>query len=487
MTEDFSKAADVGESLPERGSIGYVYVLSCIAAVGGLLFGFDFGVISGAIPFITKQFQLSAGQQGFVTSSVIIGCIFGALFAGILCDKFGRKKILMGTALLFAISAIFSALPQTLTQLVIARFIGGLAVGVASMVSPMYIAEISPARIRGRLVSVNQFAIIFGINLSYLCNALLVGVGTEDYQGTIMTFLDNAFRDIGGYTEHTNWRWMFGVETIPSIALFIGLFFVPESPRWLTKQGRTDLATMVLARIGGRQHACQEMEDIQLTLAMETEKGSVFELLKPGFRLVLLIGVSLAVIQQISGANTVLIYAEQIFEKAGFADEASSLWSLVLIGITSLVFTVLAMAIVDKVGRRPLLLIGSAGMALSLVVMTLSFHVDDGSKKWIVVPAIVYIAIYSFTLAPTVWVVLAEIFPTDIRGRAMSVATFSLWVACFAVLQTFPVLLKCFGENTFYGYAVICGLACVYMWIIVPETKGKTLEEIERSWRRSWS
>jgi sugar porter (SP) family MFS transporter len=472
------------ELLPEKGSIIYVYILSCIAAVGGLLFGFDFGVISGAIPFVTKQFQLDAYQQGFATSSAIIGCIFGALFAGILCDKYGRKKILMGTALLFAISAVLSSIPQTLTQLVIARFIGGLAVGVASMVSPMYIAEISPARIRGRLVSVNQFAIILGINLAYICNALLVKVGAEGYQGTIMTFLDNAFRDLGGYSGHTNWRWMFGVETVPSIALFIGLFFVPESPRWLTKQGKSDWAMKVLARIGGRDHARQEMEDIQLTLAMESEKGSVFELLKPGFRLVLLIGVSLAVIQQISGANTVLIYASDIFMKAGFTDEASALWSLVLIGITSLTFTVLAMAIVDKIGRKPLLLIGSAGMAISLVIMTLSFQVEIIPQKWIVVPAIVYIAIYSFTLAPVVWVVLSEIFPTDIRGRAMSIATFSLWVACFAVLQTFPVLLEYFGENTFYGYAAICAFAFFFVLFIVKETKGKTLEEIERSWKR---
>ena len=226
------------------------------------------------------------------------------------------------------------------------------------------------------------------------------------------------------------------------------------------------------------------MEDIQLTLAMESEKGSVFELLKPGFRLVLLIGVSLAVIQQISGANTVLIYASEIFMKAGFTDEASTLWSLVLIGITSLVFTVLAMAVVDKIGRKPLLLIGTAGMAISLVVMTLSFQIEIFPQKWIIVPAIVYIAIYSFTLAPVVWVVLSEIFPTDIRGRAMSVATFSLWVACFAVLQTFPVFLEYFGENTFYGYAAICGFAFFFVLFIVRETKGKTLEEIERSWKR---
>ncbi|UCD27304.1 MAG: sugar porter family MFS transporter [Planctomycetota bacterium] len=470
--------------LNEKGSIVYAYILACVAAVGGLLFGYDIGVISGAIDFVKINFELNEHWEGFTAACAMIGCIFGALLAGILSDKYGRKKVLIGTAFLYALSALWSALPHSWAELVLARFVGGLAVGISAMVSPMYIAEISPARIRGRLVAINQLAIVCGMNLSYIANWLLVNVGQPECPSAVMTALDNRLRSWFGFDGDTNWRWMFGAEAIPSIALFFGLFFVPESPRWLTKQGWAERALRILARIGGRQHAREEMEEIQLTLAMEEEKGSVFQLLKPGLRTVLFIGIALAILQQISGANTVLFYAPKIFQKIGYQESESAFWNTVLVGTTFVICTLIALAVIDKMGRKPLLMIGAAGMSLSLVLMGLLPRYESISDKWTLAAILAYIALYAVSLAPVVWVLLSEIFPTDIRGRAMSIATFGLWVSCYAVTQTFPYLWARFGENTFLGYAAICAFAFFFVAYIVKETKGKTLEEIERSWKR---
>ena len=440
---------------PDTGSLVYVYVVSFVAALGGLLFGFDTGVISGAIPFITKHFSLNAHQEGFAVSSLLVGCIIGAGFAGMLSDRFGRKKILIGAALFFMVSAILSALPRTMMELVFARFIGGLAVGVASMLSPMYIAEISPARIRGRLVSVNQFAIVGGILLSYFTNWLLVDTGAA------------------------NWRWMLFVETLPALMFFIGLLFIPESPRFLIKQGRHDAALAILKKVGGRSHAELELSEIKVSLTLEEE--SFRELLRPGLRTLLLIGVLLAIFQQITGINIILYYAPKIFMEAGFG-ESSALLASVIVGLTNMLCTIIAILTVDRLGRKPLLLIGLTGMGISLFLVGLAFHQSMVGTSYVLIPIIAYVGFFAMSLGPVVWVLMSEIFPTKIRGRAMSIATMVLWISCFAVAQTFPLFLEKLGEKTFFMYAIVSALAFIFVWSMVIETKGKSLEEIEKIW-----
>jgi len=441
-----------------NGSIIFVYFVSIVAAVGGLLFGFDTGVISGAIPFVTEHFNLNAYQEGFAVSNLLIGCIIGASAAGVLSDRFGRKKILIFTAIFFAISAILSALPRTFTELVIARFLGGLSVGVASMLSPMYIAEISPARIRGRLVSLNQFTIVIGILFSYLANWLLVDIGVN------------------------NWRWMFASESFPACFFLVALFFVPESPRWLAKQGKLDNALAILTRVGGRKHA--EAEIIEIKSTIDREAGSIRELLKPGLRMVLLVGVLLAIFQQITGINTVIYYAPKIFLKAGYESSSSALLAQVIVGITNVIFTIIAISTIDRFGRKPLMLIGLAGMGISFALAGFAFHSQVIGATWILIPIIAYVAFFAMSLGPVVWVLMSEIFPTKIRGRAMSIATMFLWISCFAVSQTFPWLVEKIEEKTFFMYGGICAVAFIFVWFMVTETKGKTLEEIEKMWER---
>ncbi|MHC4443698.1 MAG: sugar porter family MFS transporter [Planctomycetota bacterium] len=483
MVNDVDRGFDNLALLPEKGNVGYAYLISCVAAVGGLLFGFDTAIISGTIEFLKVQFDLSAIQKGHVAGSALIGCIVGAMIAGILSDKFGRKKVLIGTAVFYALSAWLSAVPQTLAYLIVARFIGGLAVGVSSMVSPIYIAEISPARIRGRLVALNQMAIVTGICIAYIVDWLLVDVGEPGCRWALFESLDQSFRDWFGFTGHTNWRWMFGSETLPAVVLFFGLLFVPESPRWLTKRGFPGRAMKTLSRIGGGVHAAEEMQEIQETLALEDQKHSIFQIFRPGLRFALLIGISLAILQQITGINIIIYYAPTIFLKAGFDDASSAFFKTVIVGTTNCVMTIIALAVIDKLGRKPLLMIGSGGMAISLIVVSLAFQPESISPKWIIIPICTYIAFFGVGLGATVWVLMSEIFPTDIRGRAMSIATVSLWVSCYLVTLTFPYFLEKFAVKTFFGYAMINVFMFFFVWVVVRETKGKTLEEIERSWK----
>lgn len=441
----------------DKGSVLYVYFVSIVAAIGGLLFGFDTGVISGAIPFITEQFNLNTVQEGFAVSNLLIGCIIGVSFGGILSDRYGRKKILIVSALFFILSAILSALTRTFMELVLARFIGGLAVGVASMLSPMYIAEIAPAKIRGRLVSLNQFTIVGGILLSYFTNWLLVDTGPN------------------------NWRWMLAFETLPAGLFFIAFLFVPESPRWLIKQNLGERALAILTKVGGRKHAEAEINEIKSML--DKEEGSISELMKPGLRMVLLVGVLLAVFQQITGINTVLYYAPKIFLRAGYENASSAFFASVIIGATNLICTIIAISTIDRFGRKPLLLIGLAGMGISFGLAGLSMQSATIGATWILIPLIMYVGFFAMSLGPVVWVLLSEIFPTKIRGRAMSIATMVLWISCFIVSQTFPWLVEKIGEKTFYMYAGICAVAFVFVRLMVTETKGKSLEEIEKMWK----
>jgi len=433
----------------------YVLSVSLIAALGGLLFGFDTAVISGTIPFITDFFSLDEVALGWAVSSVILGAMLGLVFAGRLSDRFGRKRVLIVSAACFAFSAVGTALADTLTFFVAARVLGGMAVGTASMLSPLYIAEIAPAEIRGKLVAMNQLTIVIGILIAFFSNYLLIDVGGAD-----------------------NWRWMFGAEAVPALVFFAALFVVPESPRWLVKTGREREAVAVLEHVRNRDRVAAELSDIKAVLEGE-HRGTVKDLWAPGLRRVLVIGIVLAVFQQVTGINVVIYYAPIIFERAGSAVDAALLQT-VIVGFTNLVFTLLAMRLIDRTGRKPLMLAGSAGMGLALIILSGAFLLGYTQGFVVLFCIMGYVASFSASLGPVVWVVNAEIFPIKVRGMAMSVATFILWSANFVVSSTFPWLLANLdGGKTFLLYAVMCMFTFLFVWRKVPETKGKTLEELE--------
>ena len=444
------------------GSIVYVSLLTGVAALGGLLFGYDTAVIAGAIKYIKAQFVLDAVLEGWAVSSVLVGCMIGASLAGMISDRFGRKRMLLLAAVLFAISAAGAALPRNLTEFVLARLLGGFAVGAASMLCPLYIAEVAPAGIRGRLVSLNQVAIISGMLVVSIVNWLIASPTDE------------------GWNVATGWRWMFASGALPAAFFLAALFFVPESPRWLTKQGREDEALAVLSRVGGPAQAEREMKDIKETIALEG--ASIAELFRPGVRLALGIAVVLAVLQQVTGINAVLYYAPKIFESAEVS-ATRALLQTVALQVVNLLFTLVAIQVVDRAGRRPLLLATSLAMGTSLVLLAGAFWLAL-SGTWIFLFTLAYVASFAIAMGPVVWVVLAEIFPTRIRGRAMSMATVALWVACYVVSQSVPWMFENLGQaGTFLIYALMCLVSLVFVGAFVPETKGKSLEEIERSWR----
>lgn len=435
----------------------YIYTISLVATVGGFLFGFDTAVIAGAIGFLKDHFQLTALAEGWAVSAVLVGCIIGAGFSGTVSDRYGRKRVLYLAAGLFLISAIGAALPATITQFAVARFVGGLGIGAASLISPLYIAEIAPAPIRGRLVSLNQMAIVTGILIAYA--------------------VDWTFADIGP----TNWRWMFGSAGFPALLFLVLLLIVPESPRWLFKMNRDQEALHILHRVNAAADADREADKIRESLSLES--SALSQLLQPGLRLALLVGILLAVFQQITGINTVIYYAPRIFEHAGFA-RSSALLQSVITGLVNMLFTWAAILWVDKIGRKPLLLIGSLGMGFSLFLMGVSFHLRWFTGPWVLMMVMLYIAFFAMTLGPVVWVVMAEIFPTRIRGRAMSIATVALWVACFMVSLTFPIMADHLSEAvTFWIYGVMNLFCFLFVFKFVPETKSKTLEEIEKVWK----
>lgn len=451
-----------------KGSILFVVGVCLVAALGGLLFGYDTGVINGSLKFVQLKFDLSPAMKGFAASSALLACIFGAAFAGMLSDRLGRKKVLILSAVLFLISAIGTALPQNLLQFIIFRFIGGLGVGAASMTSPMYIAEISPANIRGRMVSVNQFAIVTGMLIVYFVNYFIAGSGDQ------------------AWNTETGWRWMFGSESIPAVLLLVLLFLVPESPRWLTKQGQKNKAFEVLSRVDGPEYAQKEMQMIEENISHES--GSLSQLFTPGMRVVLLIGVVLAVLQQATGINVFLYFGSDIFDKLGGESIDGALLSQVVVGAVNLLFTVIAIWTVDKIGRKPLMLIGSIGMGVALFAMGTAGYLQ-ATGTWILAFVLIYIASFALSVGPVVWVILSEIFPTKIRGRAMGIATICLWLANSIVSQTFPMM----NENQFlidkfhrgfpfFIYGLMCVVLVAFIAKVLPETKGKTLEEIEKMW-----
>jgi len=453
-------------------NLGYVWLISLVAAMGGLLFGWDWVVIGGAKPFFQRYFELTGEAQiGWANSCALIGCLFGALAAGALSDKFGRKRLLMLAALLFAVTSIGNALAGDFTLFIAWRMFGGVAIGLASSLSPMYIAEVAPAQIRGRLVSLNQLTIVVGVLLAQFINWYLV---RNLPTGATDEFIRSSWFGQQG------WRWMFGLTAAPAVVFFLGMLLVPESPRWLAKNGKAGRARDVLARIGGDRYAGGAMADIESTLASEEIDHVRFaDLLEPKMRRVLVLGVTLAVFQQWCGINVIFNYAEEIFRAAGY-DISSVLKNIAWTGSVNLAFTFVALGIVDKAGRRPLMLFGFAGLAAIYFLIGLCYY--GGVQGWPMLALVLAaIACYAMSLAPVTWVVISEIFPNRIRGAAMSVAVMALWLACFLLTYTFPILNAKLGSaGTFWLYGAICVLGVVFIFLKLPETKGKTLEEIEK-------
>lgn len=443
-------------------SLKYVYQCTLVAAVGGLLFGYDTAVVSGAIGFIQEKYQLSAAMTGWVASCALVGCMVGAMFAGPVSDKLGRKKVLMISGIAFAVSSLGIMIPMDLSWFIVFRFIGGVGIGIASMLAPMYISEIAPADIRGRLVSIYQLGIVIGILLIYFVNAAIAGM------------YDNA------WNVEQGWRWMFGSGIIPSIIFILLLIIVPESPRWLAQENRWNEAEDILTKVGGAEAAKIELANIRESFNIQHVSFS--KLLKPGLRAALIIGVLLSVFSQVTGINVIMYYAPEIFKATGDGS-SSALFQTVLVGGINTLMTIVAIKYVDKWGRRKLLLIGAAGMAVCLGLIGLAFYTGNEQGYWVLIGILAYISFFAISLGPLTFVVVSEIFPTHIRGRAMSVAIFFLWLSVYVVSQTFPMLLESIGSAwTFWIYMIMSVIAFFFVWNLVPETKGKSLEEIEQLW-----
>jgi sugar porter (SP) family MFS transporter len=467
-----------------RLNVGYVWLISFVAALGGLLFGWDWVVIGGAKPFFERYFELrDPALIGWANSCALIGCLIGSLAAGALSDKFGRKRLLIFSALLFAVTSIGNAMAHNFTVFVAWRIFGGIAIGFASNLSPMYIAEIAPAQMRGRLVSINQLTIVVGILAAQITNWWLVRNLGSEMIAAIGANASAAVKDEfirNSWFGQMGWRWMFGLTAAPSALFLLGMFLVPESPRWLAKNGQRERARAVLGKIGGGDYADKAVAEIEFTLAgEETQQVRFRDLLEPKLKKMLLLGIVLAVFQQWCGINVIFNYAEEIFRAAGY-DISDVLKNIAWTGSVNMAFTFVALGAVDRVGRRPLMLIGAAGLAIIYTGIGMCYrsHVTGLPMLLLVLAAI---GCYAMSLAPVTWVVISEIFPNRIRGAAMSVAVSSLWIACFILTYTFPILNKSLGPaGTFWLYAAICVAGFVFIFAKLPETKGKSLEQLER-------
>ncbi|MFO7370263.1 MAG: sugar porter family MFS transporter [Bacteroidales bacterium] len=426
--------------------------ISLVSAMGGYLFGFDFAVITGGLPFLREQFGLNEYWEGFTTGSLALGCIVGCLIAGGIADKYGRKPGLMTAAAIFFLSSLAMALSSNLSFFIISRFTAGIGVGMASMLSPMYIAEVSPPEVRGRMVAINQLTIVLGQVFTHLENYLLRDSGPDA------------------------WRWMFGLGMVPSLLFLAGVFFLPESPRWLLRAGRETETRKVLGRIGSQGFVDETVRAIAKTFHGEV-KTNYRSLLRKSIFPIILIGIGLAVFQQFCGINVVFNYTTNIFSSIG-ASKSEQLLQAVWISIANLGFTLVAMSLVDKWGRRPLMLIGAGGLAILYVVIGALLY--TGTAQGLATFIILAIGIYAMSLGPLTWVLISEIFPNNVRGLAISVAVLSLWLAYFILVFTFPIIEKKFGDAmAFWGYSIICVLGFIFIFLKVKETKGKSLEEIE--------
>jgi SP family xylose:H+ symportor-like MFS transporter len=444
----------------------YVWTLSAVAALGGLLFGYDFVVIGGAKPFYESYFRLESQQLiGWANSCALLGCLGGSIVSGAASDRLGRKLLLILAAILFAVSSILTGWAQTFTWFVICRIAGGMAIGIASNVSPVYIAEVSPAPWRGRMVSLNQLTIVIGILAAQIVNWAIARPVPASATAELIRQSWN-----GQY----GWRWMFTAVAIPSLIFLIGALLIPESPRWLILKGRRDQAIRTLARIGGTDYVTQTLDSVEPASVPRFSLGS------PRVRKLLFIGVSLAVLQQWSGINVIFNYAEEIYRNAGYG-VSDTMFNIVLTGAINLVFTLAALGFVDRFGRRIFMLLGCAGIGISHVLIGLSYRFGLKGLP-VLICTLFTLACFAMTLGPVTWVLISEIFPNSVRGAAVSIAVSALWIACFALTYTFPILNEALGPaNTFWLYAAICFIGFAFVFTAVPETKGKTLEQIELS------
>jgi len=452
----------------------YIWKISLVAAMGGLLFGYDWVVIGGAKPFYEPFFNISDTtplMRGFAQSSALFGCLFGALLSGMLTDKYGRKRLLGLAGFMFTVSAVWTALSHDFTAFIIARVIGGLGIGLASNLSPMYIAEISPAKMRGKFVSINQLTIVIGILAAQIANLIIAKPVPED--ATTQFILES-------WNGQQGWRWMFGAETVPALAFFLLMFFIPESPRWLIKYKKESDAEDILAKIGGSEYAKTEVADIRNTLDSE-EIGNVRfnDLLEPKLMKIIFLGVFLAVLQQWCGINVIFNYAQEVFAEAGYG-VSDMLFNIVITGIVNLVATFIAIRTVDRIGRKWLMLFGTGGLCLFYALLGTGYYFNSTGIHMLFL-IVISIACYAMTLAPITWVLISEIFPNRIRGAAMSVAVISLWIACTILTLTFPYLKNTLGAHgAFWSFGAVCLLGFFVIYKHLPETKGKTLEQIER-------
>lgn len=452
-----------------KRTTAYLLLICLVSAMGGLLFGYDWVVIGGAKIFYEPFFGLegSAALRGWAMSSALVGCLAGALLSGAWSDRYGRKKMLIIASFLFVASAVGTGAVDSFTWFVIYRIVGGFGIGIASNVSPVYIAEVSPASVRGKFVSLNQLTIVLGILMAQLANWQIGALFTSGSEILSAESIEWA------------WRWMFWAELVPAGLFFILAFIIPESPRWLATVGQTEKAGRILARIGGESYARQTLAELGQLTDQKNEGGEWRSLLRPGVRNVLVIGIVLAIFQQWCGINVIFNYAHEIFSEAGYA-VSDVLMNIVVTGVTNLVFTFVAIYTVDKWGRRTLMFVGSAGLAIIYGILGTCYFL--GISGWpMLLLVVLAIACYAMSLAPVVWVVLSEIFPVRIRGMAMALSTFFLWVACFLLTYTFPWLNEVVGASgTFWIYGGICLAGFLFIRTHLPETKGKTLEELEK-------
>lgn len=447
-----------------------VVAMSLAAAMGGLLFGWDWVVIGGAKPFFERYFAISDDPvlSGWANSCALLGCFAGAMSGGSLSEVFGRKRPLLVAAILFGVTSIGNALADSFTVFVAWRILGGVAIGLASSLSPLYIAEIAPARTRGRLVALNQLAIVVGVLSAQLVNWSLV-------RNLPVNATDAFIAD--SWYGHFAWRWMFAITAIPSLLFMVGMAFAPESPRWLVKR-RPEEARALLARIGGAAYADTALAEIQKTLSATSKSVSWRLLLAPELRRALLVGVVLAVFQQWCGINVIFNYAEEIFRASGF-DISDVVSNIAWTGSVNLAFTLVALGLVDRVGRRPLMLFGAASLAVIYTVLAICFSAAISGLPMLCL-VLAAIACYAISLAPVTWVVIAEIFPNRIRGAAIAVAVGALWAASFALTYTFPMLNSRLGSaGVFYLYASVCVAGFLFVYRYLRETKGRSLEELE--------
>ncbi|MGA3325992.1 MAG: sugar porter family MFS transporter [Terriglobia bacterium] len=438
-------------------NFSYVIFLAATAALGGLLFGFDIAIITGAGPFITEYFKLTDLSLGWAFSSLLFGCVIGSIFAGRITDFYGRRRILLGVGLLFAVTSVATGGATSFTSFVAARFIGGLAVGGASILSPMYVAEVSPPSLRGRMGTLYQLSIVMGVLISYCINYLLRNAGAS------------------------NWRWMFITGVIPSMVFFVLLLRAPETPRYLFMAGRPQEAFAILERISGRETAEFEISEMQASIA---EKKTTWRALwQPGIRRAAVIGFCLAILIHVSGINTIIDYAPAIFKSAGWKIDAA-LFSTFIVGLTNLAFTLVSFWVIDRYGRKPLYIIGSLGMAAALVLLSLTALTGRFHGATVLVLILAYLAFFSACIGPVFWTLVPEMFPNHIRGTAMTVPVLTQWIANAVVVLVFPLAFHQIGKSITFGFLAAMALAqAIFMWLFVPETKNKPLEEVEEFWK----